>query len=99
MDEMNDAQAALVTTLKGIDSPESAKAAEPKLKEFGERMESLQAKMKSLSGEEVAKMAERMLNTDMVKRAESLQAELVRLMSSPEIASELGPILEKLGKK
>ncbi len=98
-DEMNNANAKFVSVLKGIDSPESAKAAEAELTKVVETLSGIQAKMAKLSPEEMVEAAKSMASEDMLENATAMQDEMARVMADPKIMPILMPIFAKMAPK
>ncbi len=96
---MNNANADFVSVLKGIDSPESAKAAEAELTKVVETLSGLQAKMAKLSPEEMVEAAKSMASEDMLENATAMQDEMAPVMADPKIMPILMPIFAKMAPK
>ena len=99
LDDMRGAEGRLIEILRGIDSVESAKAAEPKLEKVAETMRSLKKKHEELSEEERTKLKEAVMEGKDLDRSEEMGKELERLTKNPEIAQVLLPAMQKLGQK
>ncbi|QDV04868.1 hypothetical protein Poly30_03620 [Planctomycetes bacterium Poly30] len=97
LDDMRDAEGRLIEILEGIDSVESARAAEPKLAKVAEEMRSLQKRHSELPEAEREKLKEAVMEGKSLDRSGEMGKELARLTANPEIAQVLLPALQKLG--
>lgn len=98
-DEMTSQMGELVNTLKGIDSVESANASKEELTKVVAEFSALSAKAEALSDEERAALEAEGKDSEEIKElTKSMSAEMMRLMTKPEIAAVIGPILEKMGQ-